>query len=101
VAGSQSRGRNSDSGSTSSIFPPQIQNPSGSGIGLKEGIPLEAGPAEPSTSMECLPGNVIEKVNSPAKKSAKEGRQQNLIELDEASLPPSEDANISLPLNKH
>jgi hypothetical protein len=101
VAGSQSRGRISDRGSTGSIFPPQIQNLSGSGIGLKEGIPLEAGPTEPKASMECVPGNVTEEVNSPAKRFAIEGRQQNLIEPDEASLPPSEDANAGLPLNKH
>jgi hypothetical protein len=101
VAGSQSRGRISDRGSTGSIFPPQIQNLSGSGIGLKEGISLEAGPAEPSTSMECLPGIVTEEVNSLAKRSTKEGRHQNLIEPDEASLPPLEDANAGLPLNKH
>jgi hypothetical protein len=51
--------------------------------------------------MECVPGNVTEEVNSPAKRFAIEGRQQNLIEPDEASLPPSEDANAGLPLNKH
>jgi hypothetical protein len=67
-----------DRGSTGSIFPFQMHNPSVFGSRLKEGIPLEVGPAEPEASLEGLYGNVTEEVNSLAKRSAREGRQQNL-----------------------
>jgi hypothetical protein len=73
VTRSQSRGRNSDRGSTGSIFPPQIQNPSISGSRLREGIPLEVGTAEPEASLEGVPGNVTEEVNSLAKRSVSVG----------------------------
>jgi hypothetical protein len=85
VTGSQSRGQNSDRGSTGSIFPPQIQNPSISGSRVKEGIPLEVGTAKPEASLEGVPGNVTEEVNSPAKRSVRERRQQNLSVPDQTS----------------
>jgi hypothetical protein len=86
-----------DRGSTGSIFPPQIQNPSVSGSKLIEGIPMEVGAAEPEASLEGVPGNVTEEVNSPAKRSVREGRQQNLSVPDQTNMLLSEDANASLP----
>jgi hypothetical protein len=62
---------------------------------------LEAGLVQPKASFEGLNENVIDEVNFPAQRSAREGGQQKLIEPDQTRLPFLEDANAGLPLNKH